>query len=93
MARCFLQLPVFLFDKYMAGICLQAQEKGLKYLQTNKKENEKQTNASPCKSDVVRSEQNVLIFLQESKDKGCEVLFLTLQRCDEGQMGERGLGM
>lgn len=49
----------------MAGICLQAQEKGLKYPQTNKKENEKQTNASACKSDAVRSEQNVLIVVQE----------------------------
>lgn len=73
-----LQLPVCLFDKYMAGICLQAQKKGLKYPQTNKKENEKQTNVNPCKSDAVRSEQNGPILVQERKDKGCEVLFLIL---------------
>lgn len=53
----------------MAGICLQAQEKGLKYPQTNKKQNENQTNVNPCKSDAVRLEQNVLILVQEGKGK------------------------
>lgn len=68
----------------MAGICLQAQEKDLKYPQTNKKENEKQINVNLCEFDAVKLEQNVPILVQEMKGKGCEVLFLTLQTCEEG---------
>lgn len=80
-----LQLPVCLFDKYMAGICLQAQEKDLRYLPTNKKENEKQTNVNPCKSDTVKREPNVPILVQERKGKGCEVLFLIYKDVRKGR--------